>query len=158
MIHQFYREPSDVDLQLKTQIESLVINWNQHINEVLKQDSSKALQTGFPTPIVELIFWEERVQDLQCIYDQLNEDRVRKMAVILEKTGSTYWPAFKTMFRNVVASLAEAQDILVHLKPFKKVRESDLKDIFINIFSVNYSTWIWFLGLCMTTLSFFSVQ
>ena len=112
--------PTEVDLQLKTMIESLVIKWSQHVNEVLKQDSAKALQTGFPTPFAELQFWEERVTDLQCIYDQINEDRVRKMAIILEKTGSTYWPAFKTMFRNVVASLAEAQDILVHLKPFKK--------------------------------------
>lgn len=109
-----------MDLQLKTQIETLIIKWSQYINEVLKQDSSKALETGFPTPITELIFWEDRVQDLQCIYDQLNDDRVRKMAVILEQTDSTYWPAFKTMFRNVVASLAEAKDISVHLKPFRK--------------------------------------
>jgi len=119
-------EPGDVDLQLKTQIESLVIKWSQYINEVLRQDSSKSLLNGFPTPFAELMFWEERVQDLQCIYDQLNEDRVRKMAVILERTGSTYWPSFKTMFRNVVASLAEAQDILVHLKPFKKVNKRNV--------------------------------
>lgn len=98
-----------------------MIKWSQQINDVLKQDSSKSLETGNnPTPFVELAFWEERVQDLQCIYDQLNEDKVRKIANILEQTQSTYWPCFKSMFRNVVAGLAEAQDILVHLKPLKK--------------------------------------
>jgi len=102
-------------------METLVIKWSQQINDVLKQDSSKSLLTGNdPTPYVELAFWEERVQDLQCIYDQLNEDKVRKIAKILEQTESTYWPAFKSMFRNVVAALAEAQDILVHLKPLRK--------------------------------------
>ncbi|CAG7732677.1 unnamed protein product [Allacma fusca] len=113
--------PSEVDLQLKTQIETLIIKWAQQINEVLKQDSSKALQSGTnPTPIAEMAFWEDRVQDLQCIYDQLNDEKIRKIATIIEGTGSTYWPAFKSMFRNVVAALAEAQDILAYLKPLKK--------------------------------------
>jgi dynein heavy chain len=116
-----FRGSSEVDLQLKTNMETLVIKWSQQINDVLKQDSSKAVLTGNnPTPYVELAFWEERVQDLQCIYDQLNEDKVRKIANILEQTHSTYWPAFKSMFRNVVAALAEAQDILVHLKPLRR--------------------------------------
>jgi dynein heavy chain len=106
-------------------METLVIKWSQQINEVLKQDSSKSLDAGNnPTPYIELAFWEERVQDLQCIYDQLNEEKVRKIANILEQTHSTYWPCFKSMFRNVVAGLAESQDILVHLKPLKKHLDS----------------------------------
>lgn len=58
---RLYRGPSDVDLQLKTNMETLVIKWSQQINDVLKQDSSKSLETGNnPTPFVELSFWEER--------------------------------------------------------------------------------------------------
>ena len=30
---------------------------------------------------------------------------------------SAYYPAFRSMFRNVVAALNEAQDIALHLKP-----------------------------------------
>ena len=59
-----------------------------------------------------MAFWEERVQDLQWIYEQLNESKVRKLASILEGTKSAYWPAFRSMFVNVVGALAEAQDIL----------------------------------------------
>ena len=120
-MHYFIRGPSEVDLQVKTTIETLVVKWSQQITEVLKQDSSKALQSGnHPTPFAELAFWEDRVQDLQCIYDQLNEEKVHKIANILEQTESTYWPSFRSIFRNVVASVAEAQDILAHLKPLKK--------------------------------------
>ena len=109
-----HRGPSEVDLQLKTQIESLIIKWAQQINEVLKQDSSKVFQNGtnHPTPSAELAFWEERVQDLQWIYEQLNDSKVRKLASILEGTKSAYWPAYRSMFVNVVGALAEAQDIL----------------------------------------------
>nr|CAD7405000.1 unnamed protein product [Timema poppensis] len=42
------------------------------------------------------------------------------MAVILEKTDSAYFPCFKTLFRNIVAALAEAKDIVLYLKPLMK--------------------------------------
>lgn len=64
-----------------------MIKWSQQINEVLQQDPSKPLKDGHnPTPYVELGFWEDRVQDLKTIYSQLNDDKVRKLANILEKT------------------------------------------------------------------------
>ncbi len=64
-----------------------MIKWSVQINEVLQQDPSKPLKTGQnPSPYVELAFWEERVQDLKTIYSQLNDDKVRKLANILEKT------------------------------------------------------------------------
>ena len=40
-----------------------------------------------------------------------------KMASILYLTDSAYYPAFKSMYRNVVAAMKEAQDITTHLKP-----------------------------------------
>lgn len=42
------------------------------------------------------------------------------MAHILEKTNSAYYSCFKTLFKNVVLSLAEAKDICLHLSPLKK--------------------------------------
>lgn len=43
--------------------------------------------------------------------------QVRKMAELLEKTNSSYYPSFKTLFLDVVQSLTEAQDINLYLKP-----------------------------------------
>ena len=39
------------------------------------------------------------------------------MAQLLEKTGSSYFPAFKDLFKETVSALEEAQDIDAHLKP-----------------------------------------
>ena len=61
----------------------------------------------------------------------MKADLTRKMASILNVTDSAYYPCFKSvvkltisfnplfrsMFRNVVASLNESLDITMHLKP-----------------------------------------
>lgn len=39
------------------------------------------------------------------------------MAELLEKTNSSYYPSFKTIFHDVVEALTEAQDINLYLKP-----------------------------------------
>jgi len=66
------------------------------------------------------------------IYDQLQEDRVKKMAAILEKTDSAYFPSFRKLFDNVVSSLAEAKEISLYLTPlakcFKSVEEVDFAE------------------------------
>lgn len=66
------------------------------------------------------------------IYDQLQEDRVKKMATILERTNSAYFPCFRTLFDNVVSSLAEAKEVSLYLTPlakcFKTVEEIDFAE------------------------------
>lgn len=51
----------------------------------------------------ELAFWKSRLSNLNYIYDQLRTDRVRCMAVILEKTTSAYYPCFSRLFKNIVS-------------------------------------------------------
>ena len=48
-----------------------------------------------------------------------------KMASILYLTDSAYYPAFKSMYRNVVGAMKEAQDITTHLKPLTSHFEVD---------------------------------
>jgi dynein heavy chain len=43
--------------------------------------------------------------------------KTKKMAQLLEKTQSSYFPAFKELFKETVSALEEAQDIDCHLKP-----------------------------------------
>lgn len=54
------------------------------------------------------------------------------MAIILEKTDSAYYPCFRTLFGNVVSSLAEAKEISLYLSPlnkcFKAVEEVDFAE------------------------------
>lgn len=108
------------DRALVHAIESVIIEWTHQIRDVLKKDSSQFVLNGqFPNPTVELQFWKAKAQNLECIYDQLRDPKVRKMAELLEKTNSSYFPSFKNLFRDVVSSLTEAQDINLHLMPLR---------------------------------------
>ncbi|XP_064623162.1 dynein beta chain, ciliary-like [Lineus longissimus] len=108
------------DRNLVHAIESVIIEWTHQIRDVLKRDSAQPLLEGLnPTPFVELDFWKAKASNLDCIYDQLRDPKVRKMAELLEKTNSSYFPSFKNIFRDVVEALTEAQDINVHLKPLR---------------------------------------
>ncbi|XP_077979817.1 dynein beta chain, ciliary-like [Glandiceps talaboti] len=109
------------DRGLVHSIESVIIDWTHQIREVLKRDSAQPLLEGLnPGPTVEIDFWKAKCANLECIYDQLRDPKVRKMAELLEKTQSSYFPTFKNIFRDVVAALTEAQDISLHLKPFQR--------------------------------------
>ncbi|XP_067212065.1 dynein beta chain, ciliary [Linepithema humile] len=125
--------PQSVDLYLKSAIEGVVIKWAYLVNDVVTHESSIAFENGQnPTPNVELEYWFTRLANLRYIYDQLQEDRVIKMASILEKTDSAYYPCFRTLFDNVVSSLDEAKDIALYLTPltkcFKSVEEIDFSE------------------------------
>lgn len=113
-------EGHDVDLQLKSSIESAVIKWAQTVGDILKQTSAIAFAGGeHPTPMKEIEFWNSRLKNLECIYDQLRDPRVKRMAGYLELTDSAYLPCFKMMFKNVVAGVIEARDICLYLKPME---------------------------------------
>ncbi|XP_072501166.1 dynein axonemal heavy chain 9 [Notamacropus eugenii] len=102
-------------------IESTVIKWSHQIQVVLMRESSEPLLKGEnPTPKVEVEFWKRRCDDLEYIYNQLRAIKVRGMATLLNRLQSSYFPAFKAMFRDVIAALREAQDIYVHLKPLQR--------------------------------------
>lgn len=57
---------------------------------------------------------------------------MKKMASILETTDSAYYPCFRTLFDNVVSSMAEAREISLYLSPlarcFKTVEEVDFSE------------------------------
>uniref|UniRef100_A0A670JPV6 Dynein axonemal heavy chain 9 n=1 Tax=Podarcis muralis TaxID=64176 RepID=A0A670JPV6_PODMU len=113
-----------VDKSIVHAIESAVIEWTHQIQGVLKRESSEPLLQGQdPSPKVELDFWKSRFEDLQCIYSQLKARRVLTMMELLDRVQSTYFPAFRSIFRDVEAALVEAHDINVHLKPLERPLE-----------------------------------
>ncbi|XP_076651244.1 dynein beta chain, ciliary-like [Halictus rubicundus] len=125
--------PQAADLYLKSAIEGVVIKWAYLVNDVVTQESGAAFENNQnPTPDVELDYWAARLANLRYIYDQLQEDRVKKMASILERTESAYYPCFRTLFENVVSSMAEAKEISLYLSPlsrcFKAVEEVDFAE------------------------------
>ena len=55
------------------------------------------------------------------------------MTHLLEMTQSSYYPALQSMINDVLAALAEAQDIYIHLKPlqryFEEMEETDFAEL-----------------------------
>ncbi len=99
----FYCRPEAYDRGLIHAIESVVIDWTHQIRDVLKKDSAQPLLEGLnPSPMVEIEFWKAKAQNLECIYDQLRDPKVRRMAEMLEKSRSSYYPSFKNIFSDVV--------------------------------------------------------
>lgn len=113
-------EGKEVDLQLKSSIEGAVIKWASAVGDILKLTSQIAFANGaHPTPLREVEFWTSRLKNLESIYDQLRDPRVKRMASYLELTDSAYLPCFKMMFKNVVAGVIEARDIVLYFKPLE---------------------------------------
>uniref|UniRef100_G3U5X7 Dynein axonemal heavy chain 9 n=1 Tax=Loxodonta africana TaxID=9785 RepID=G3U5X7_LOXAF len=120
-----FRSLDSIDKSVIYSIESAVIKWSHQVQVVLKRESSQLLlQWENATPRVELEFWKNRYEDLDYIYNQLRTIKVRGMAGLLDKLQSSYFPAFKAMFRDVAAALTEAQDIHAHLMPLHRHLET----------------------------------
>lgn len=126
-------EGGQIDVKLKSSIEATVVKWSSICTEVMKQSSRIAFAGGAnPTPMREVEYWTARLKNLECIYDQLRDPRVKRMILFLESTESTYLPCFKTTFKGIVAAIIEARDINLYLKPlishFIRFEESDFLD------------------------------
>ena len=64
------------------------------------------------------------ITGLTRLFFQLSVPKVRKMTLLLERTMSTYYPAFKGMLDDLDIAYNEAQDISMHLKPLTRIFES----------------------------------
>ncbi|XP_041969099.1 dynein beta chain, ciliary-like [Aricia agestis] len=108
----------DVDLFLKTNIEGAIIKWAQQVYDLLQEDSYMAFKRNkFPLPIEDIEFYSQRLRNLEGVYSQLRDPRVKRMAHYLEDTHSVYFGCFKSMLTNVVAAVVESRDICIHQKP-----------------------------------------
>ncbi|XP_014805269.1 PREDICTED: dynein heavy chain 17, axonemal [Calidris pugnax] len=113
-----------VDISVLHSIETVVIEWSHQIRDILSKDSAQPLLEGLhPLPRTEFEFWQTRMDNLQCINDQLLSPRVAALAEMLEKANSCYWPALQSMFKDVSSGLEEAKDISLYLQPLQLVLE-----------------------------------
>ena len=93
-------------------VEGVVIDWSHQVQEVLKKSSAEPLLQGNnPGPLVEIDFWVSRRADLESVVEQLYSDKVLKMSRLLEKSLSSYYPAYKSMLESIDEALIEARDI-----------------------------------------------
>ncbi|XP_066262344.1 dynein beta chain, ciliary-like [Euwallacea similis] len=68
----------EINLSLKTTIENAVIKWSAICGEILKQTSQLCFANGaHPVPMNEIDFWNARTKNMESIYDQLCDARVK---------------------------------------------------------------------------------
>ncbi|KOB79417.1 Uncharacterized protein OBRU01_00328 [Operophtera brumata] len=98
------------------------LEWKLYTMQSL--DSEKAFKrTKFPLPMADIEFYSHRLRNLEGIYSQLRDPRVKRMAHYLEATSSVYLSCFRTMITNVVAAIVECRDIYVYQKPLAPLFE-----------------------------------
>lgn len=103
---------------MKNSLEGIVIKWTDQVNKVLEEDSKIAFENNRnPPPSAEIEFWDQRMKNLENIYVQLRDPRAKQIGCVLQAIDSVYYTSFRNTFKNVVASLHEARDITLWLKP-----------------------------------------
>lgn len=50
-----------------------------------------------------MAFWNNRIQNLKYIFQQLRDQRIMKMTTIVQMTNSAYYPCLKNIYANVVS-------------------------------------------------------
>ena len=118
----FAGEPDAADKDLVHIIESAVVTWTRQVKAVLKLEPESVFHgaEANPGPLAEMEFWKHRTADLNSIYTQLSGDRITKVIKVLELAKSTYYTAFRRLYKEVVLARAEANHILRYLKPMEK--------------------------------------
>ena len=110
------------ELPSRMEMESCVQQWTQQLTPLLEAEERGITERSSLND--EVLYWRNRSQDLENIFEQLKEGVVRQMAATLEEIGSAQSATFKMLLRRVIAALAEAQEISLHLKPIIKPLEN----------------------------------
>ena len=101
-----------------------MVEWSHQVRDVLQRSSAEPILRGtHPGPLVELDFWKARRADLESVVDQLSTEKVVKMSRLLEKSMSSYYPAYRSMVESIHNALSEARDI----KSVCRVKQSHYK-------------------------------
>ncbi|KAJ7570946.1 hypothetical protein O6H91_01G141400 [Diphasiastrum complanatum] len=103
-------QKAEVDYELVLQLETVVTDWVQAIDIVIRQETEKDILEN--NPLVELEFWRERSNALSRLYEQLNFYTAKKVLAVME-AGSTNLDllgSFKTRFAELAKMFREAKD------------------------------------------------
>lgn len=67
----------------------------------------------------EIDYWNEKSNDLNSIYNQLQGEKIRKVLTFLDMSKSTYNASFAKLCKEVLKSREESVDNMKYLSPLK---------------------------------------
>lgn len=108
-------------VKLRNAVESIVNRWCIQLTEVLQRNDVQKTRPDVSarqlTPDMEIAYWQMRHENLENIYEQLQQDKCRTATQVLERIRSVYSGSFRATFRALITALEEARDITLWLKP-----------------------------------------
>ncbi|CAF1144709.1 unnamed protein product, partial [Rotaria magnacalcarata] len=104
-------------------LENLIMTWRNQIQTAINYDRNLPKTKHHPLPNIEIEFWTTRAENLQGIKTQMHSPLIRRLVEVLEISNSNYFSRFRTIFRDVIQALAEAQNIALYLKPLVPILE-----------------------------------
>lgn len=120
-------------IKMRKSIEEIVMKWSHTIVAVINDNSDRIfIDIKHAMPSDEASFWQGRLANLENIFEQLRDQRIRTIALILERIDSVYFSVFRQTFQNVVENLSEARDVTLFFVPLMQQCEtfqmSDFED------------------------------
>ncbi|KAF8767678.1 Dynein beta chain like protein [Argiope bruennichi] len=145
-------ESNSFDWKLRNILNSITCmlsDWIPIVEEVLELTPEHILSQIDQGPNSEILFWQERMNNLEYIYAQINDPLVQKMALALEKTKNCHFPNFKLLLQEVAEGLDEAREICenftamsVKLEELDSSSVPDLIDLLPNTLELITSSWM----------------
>ncbi len=110
-------------------LETAIITWQKQIKSVLSQDPESVLkQFADPSPLRELDFWRNRMENLNSIIEQIQSDRVLKDLKVLEQVKSAYSKNFNELKKEVTKAAQEASSNYIFLNTISELFEILVSD------------------------------
>ena len=82
-------------------LEQAVHGWTRQIKGVLKLEQEAALKTEHPGPLADIAFWRRKATNLTSIQAQLQSDKIKKAARVLDLSKSAYYAPFHRVSKEV---------------------------------------------------------
>lgn len=110
---------SHLTTSIRHSLEGIVNKWYGIIKEVAEQCSDDIIYIGDPVPHPDALFkfWDNRLDDLENIAEQLSNVKVRTIGHVLEKVKSVFAKKYQALMDMALDSLIEARDITMYFFP-----------------------------------------
>lgn len=104
---------------IRHSLELIVVKWFGIVKEVAEISPDDVIYIGDPVPHPDALFkfWDNRLDDLENMADQLANVKVRTIGHVLEKVGSVFSKKYQGLVNMALESLTEARDITMYFYP-----------------------------------------
>ncbi|XP_061673976.1 dynein axonemal heavy chain 10-like [Syngnathoides biaculeatus] len=99
-------------------LEQCVINWQTQLIVAIEEEEKKKPQT--PSPMAEIIFWQERVSILSALKVKLNQPAVKKILLVLTKAHAGVIPTMEATKAKLFKYYVEADENVRFLQTLER--------------------------------------